>query len=427
MRLVGRRRLVRYGSSVVILGVVAIVAVITVSTAQAVPTTKNYTAQVAVTNADDPQTFTVTITNDAQSNQALGSVNVTPPSGFNVDTASTQPGWTATVVDNVVELRSTSSGSALSPGQSLTASVHVESPGLPVSPTTPELCPAGASWSVEAKQSNDFNGQNNSFYLLTNGTDLIPLGSFAFDPIGTLELNGFFAPAILNSQSKSVTVTARDTCGAPKTNYDGPATLSPNPGGLTNATLSGPDSTWSSGVGTITIDPDPTISETDNTLTLTDKLTGITGTSNLFDTQDKICTSADTSCTWANQDTSINASAPPPAKGSLGVGFNPVVTFSCNDIAGGNLGDTVITIAPHGVGAAPYQVTLVYSKAVSGTGNANAYIVCESTNDGSSFQQLPSCASPPTVDCVLDQKRISGGALEIILNLLPGDPYVGTR
>ena len=70
-------------------------------------------------------------------------------------------------------------------------------------------------------------------------------------------------------------------------------------------------------------------------------------------------------------------------------------------------------------------MTLVYSEQVSGTGNANAFIFCESTNSGASFNQLPSCADSGTgLDCVVDQKRITGGALQVILNLLPGDPYV---
>jgi hypothetical protein len=34
---------------------------------------------------------------------------------------------------------------------------------------------------------------------------------------------------------------------------------------------------------------------------------------------------------------------------------------------------------------------------------------------------------PSVDDCVLDQKRITGGALQVILSLLPGDPYVGGK
>jgi hypothetical protein len=79
-------------------------------------------------------------------------------------------------------------------------------------------------------------------------------------------------------------------------------------------------------------------------------------------------------------------------------------------------------------------VTIVYSKQVSGTGSANAFVVCESKDNGASFHQLSACSAYPTPqppaqlpDCVLDQKRITGGALQIILNLEPGDPYVGGK
>ena len=88
----------------------------------------------------------------------------------------------------------------------------------------------------------------------------------------------------------------------------------------------------------------------------------------------------------------------------------------------------MITISPHDTPAGAYLVTLVYSKQVSGTGNANAFVFCESTNDGVSFQQLQSCAVSGTgFDCIVDQKRVTGGALQVILSLLPGDPYVGGR
>src|SRR5262249_47275771 len=147
--------------------------------------------------------------------------------------------------------------------------------------------------------------------------------------------------------------------------------------------------------------------------------------------QDRICTSGD-SCTWSNGN-SINASAPGPASGSLGVGFNPVVPFSCGGGPTTPLGNTLITISPHRTSNpgdhVAYQVTIVYSKQASGTGNANAFVFCENTHDGAAgfWTQLPSCAiSGTTVDCVVDQKRVTGGALQVILSLV-GDPYVGGK
>jgi hypothetical protein len=286
------------------------------------------------------------------------------------------------------------------------------------------------------KQSNDFNGTNNSFTQLLAKSDMTPLGSYAWDPIGTT-VNGVFAPAIYTTKaagpppapgypSPSPMVHALDTCGVAKAGYAGPTTLAYS-GHM--ATVSGPSSWSASGVGAVSITS--TIAETNRVLTLTDSLTGISGASDPFDTQDKICTSVDASCSWSNGN-SITASAHGPSQGSLGVGFNPVVPlFSCN---GGNvpLGNTAVTIGPHGTSTNPgdlvYQVTLVYSKQVSGTGSANAFVFCESTDDGANWTLLPSCAAPAgtTVDCVFDQKRVTGGALQVMLSLL-GDPYVGGK
>lgn len=413
-------------AAIVLGGLVA--AVLAVASAQAAPSKKNYTIQVAVTDdAVSHQDFTVTLANDASSNTTLGSVNVTPPAGFTVDTAgTTQSGWSATVVSNVVQLRSATSGDALAPGSSMAVSVHVASPTLPTTGCS-------AAWSSQVKQSNDFNGTNNSFTILPAKSDQTPLGSFT---IGTLvdavfvpqigtQIGDVFAPAIQTGVTTDATVNALDTCGAAKAGYNGPTTLTHN---LNSATVSGP--TWSaSGVGTIPIKP--TISETERSLTLTDVLTGISKTSDPFDTQQKICTHADSSCTW-NNGNSISASAPAPSSGSLGVGFNPVVPFSCGN-GTTPIGGNVITIAPHGTSTpgdqVPYQVTIVYSKQVSGTGNANAFVFCETTAiDGTGWAQLPSCGASTgtSVDCVVDQKRVTGGALQVILSLL-GDPYVGGK
>jgi hypothetical protein len=414
-----------------------VAAALAVASAQAAPSKKNFTVQVAVTKPVsgpvDAQNFTITLANDGSSNTTLGSANILPPAGFTVDTASTvQSGWTATptLAGDLVALRSAAPSDALAPGRSMTVSVHI------ASPTLPTTC-SSATWSAFVKQSNDFNGTNNSFTQLLAKSDMTPLGSYAWDQIGTT-VNGVFAPAIYTTKaagpppapgypSPSPTVHALDTCGVAKARYAGPTTLAYS-GHM--ATVSGPSSWSASGVGAVSITP--TIAETNRVLTLTDSLTGISGPSDSFDTQDKICTSTDTSCAWANGNSSITASAHAPSQGSLGVGFNPVVPlFTCD---GGNvpLGNTAITIAPHGTSANPgdlvYQVTLVYSKQVSGTGSASAFVFCESTTDGATWTLLPSCSAPAgtTVDCVFDQKRVTGGALQVILSLV-GDPYVGGR
>jgi hypothetical protein len=426
----------RLGSSRIAVGVVVlgvlVAAVVAVASAQAAPSKKNYTVQVAVTNdAVSHQDFTVTLANDTSSNTTLGSANVTPPTGFTVDTASTaQSGWSATVVSNVVQLRSATSGAALAPGSSMKVSVHVASPALPITPDSPTPCAGTADWSSQVKQSNDFNGTNNSFTILAAKSDQTPLGSFEIADIGTpIAVAPFFTPSILLQQYTSTT-TAYDTCHNVKGNYSG-ATLTHH--GLTGATYSpsgGQTLSWLNGTGTVKFTP--VVSETNNTLTVTDPTTAITDTSKPFDTQQKICTFADPdACAWQNGNGSIKASAPKPLTGSLGVGFDPVanVAFVCGG-SGGALGDTVITIAPHDTPTDDYQVTIVYSKQVSGTGNANSFIFCISTDNGLTFTQLQACSTfstTPLPDCIVDQKRVTGGALQVILNLQPGDPYVGGK
>jgi hypothetical protein len=402
----------------------AVAVAIVAATAQAA-SNKPYTANVHQT-LNTSGSFTLTLTNDPKASQSLGSANFTAPPGFTLGVVTGKggagaSGFDANVVGNVVQFRAKSSSQALAKGQTVSADVTV----------TGGISGCGsATWTVEAKQSNDFSGQPGNDMTLNPASDLTPLGSFAWNPIGT-QIGDVFAPAILTGTNSNETVDALDTCGALKTAsqspfdtaYNGPTTLAYDGH---QATVSG--LTWSSGVGTASIKP--TVSETSRTLTLTDIQTGISAQSDPFDTQDKICTSVDTSCVWHNGNNSINANANGPATGSLGVGFDPAanVNFVCNG-PGAPLGGTVITISPHDTPAGSYLVTLVYSKQLSGTGSANAFSFCESTDNGATFTQLLSCADtdPGLHDCVSDQKRVIGGALQVILSLLPGDPYVGGK
>ena len=74
----------------------------------------------------------------------------------------------------VVKFRATSSAVALKPGESVSAVVTVV--------TIPSGC-VDATWTIEAKQSNDFSGQpGNDFQPELAASDLVPLGSFDIDP-----------------------------------------------------------------------------------------------------------------------------------------------------------------------------------------------------------------------------------------------------
>ena len=418
-----RFRSLRTAAVLVVLGGL-VAAAVAVASAQAAAN-KPYTANVHQT-LDTPGSFTLTLANDPNASQSLGSANFTPPAGFVLGVVAGKGGTNADgfdvkIVGNVVQFRAKSSSQALAKSQTVSADVTVTS-GI-------AGC-ASAKWIVEAKQSNDFSGQPGNDMTLNPASDLTPLGSFEIADIGTpIAVDPFFTPAILLQKYTSSTV-AYDTCHNSKGDYSG-AALTHH--GLTGATISPSTSlSWTSGTGTVDITP--VYSETDNTITVKDGTTGISDTSNLFDTQQKICTFADLDlCSWQNGNGSIKANAAKPATGSLGVGFDPAanVTWDC----GGNpLGDTVITISPHDTPSADYQVTITYSKQVSGTGSANSFVVCESTDNGGSFHQLFACSTYPTPvppaqlpDCVVDQKRVTGGALQIILNLQPGDPYVGGK
>jgi hypothetical protein len=90
-------------------------------------------------------TFSVTLTN-LTNPQQLGSANITVPPAFTgVGVADPAGPATATVSGNVVQLRDLS----LAPGTSIVVSVGA---------TVPSPCGATYTWSVVAKQANDFNG-----------------------------------------------------------------------------------------------------------------------------------------------------------------------------------------------------------------------------------------------------------------------------
>jgi hypothetical protein len=105
--------------------------------------------------AGDSQTFTFTVKNEATT-QTLGSVQVTAPAGFTITNASAPVGNASYTASSALFLNL-----GLSPTQSATLSVQASAP-----------CSSAASgWSVEAKQSNQFNGPNNTF-VLDSGSSL---------------------------------------------------------------------------------------------------------------------------------------------------------------------------------------------------------------------------------------------------------------
>lgn len=94
--------------------------------------------------AGTQSTFTAHFAVPASASQQLGSADVTVPAGFTVVSASVPAPGTATVTGGTVRLRNL----AVQPGHAVDATVVARAP-----------CTAGtSSWTVLAKQANDFNG-----------------------------------------------------------------------------------------------------------------------------------------------------------------------------------------------------------------------------------------------------------------------------
>jgi hypothetical protein len=434
-------RFVRIASAALVL-----IGVIAAASAQAAGNTKPYTANVRVANAADPNTFHLTLTNDPKASQSLGSANFTLPTNFTAPDgtgaiSNAGAGFDVKVVSNVVQFRAKSSSTALGKSGTVSADVTVTVPAVGPS------CPS-ATWSVAAKQSNDFSGTPGNEMTL-GPSDLTPLGSFTIDHIGTVA-DALF-PTVLTTASPDFTpfgfnTTALDTCGHVKTNYSG-ATLDYS--FLTNATFFSVSANknitkstyggtaWSGGVANVNVSP--VLTETPNSLTVTDGTTAITKTSNVFDVVDLACTSQSAMCEWQNSSKKITATTAPPGQtgSSIGIGFNDTIagTFSC----GGRttaIGGSIMNFSPHNLptGQTTYTVTLTFTKQASGNGPASGFVVClvdsMPTAAGDwNVSPTPDCPTvpPATADapCVISKKRVSGGLLQIVLFLAEGDPWGG--
>jgi hypothetical protein len=420
--------------------VVALVAVI--GSGQAAPSTKIYDATVRVV-AGPTTTLQLKLTNAAGSKQTLGSANFNAPLGVTVvavdQSSVTDPDFTVTPAGNVVQFRSTV---ALKRTESVSANVQVS--------TTADC--GNATWTAEAKQSNDFSGTGNNFApgIFTN---LRPLGSLAIEDIETVddpttpEVEELFVPQILVSRSAPVEVSAKDICDEPYVNYGSiygaDATLAPVsdvPARLEDATFTplvwveGADD--DAGTASATVTPDDV--ETGDQLLLSDDFTDIEATSNVFDVVEKLCTYLNDTCEWANGNGRIHANAAPPPEPSgddvpsLGIGFTDeqadldVLNFSCNTDESPS-GNTLININPRDYPetVATITVSLTYAKVATGNGPASSFTFCLSKNDGESWFPVAQCTSTPQPPCILDQKRVTGGDLLVVLFLESDDPWGG--
>jgi hypothetical protein len=403
-----------------LLAVAAVIATAVIGSAQAA-STKPFTANVHQT-LNTPGSFTLTVTNDPKAQQALGSANFIAPANFTVpagtQTFTTTDGHTWTVTSdgsNIVAFRAATNGDALGKGQSVSASVAVSVPAQ-------AQC-TSALWQVQAKQSNDFSGPpGNTMTFDPTHSDMTPLGSFVVAPVETVITSvtpALHVPQVLVNVTKPVSVTAKDTCGNTDADFSG-ATLNEvhTPPRFTTSGLS-----WSGGTGSASFKP-VNVEVTDQ-LNVSDPVTGISATSNTFDVVETICAVAGTTCTWQNKNKTISASSTiPDNSSSLGLGFMPPPSGTCTT-TGGTLSakSEALEIDPVSYSGS-YTITVTYAKSVSGTGST-PFVICISKDGGATWTPAPDCDSTVPVNmtpCVQSRKRVTSGALEIVLLLSQGDP-----
>jgi hypothetical protein len=214
--------------------VLALVALVLLAPAASAAPAKQYTLSLdgsppAV--AGRTVTFVATFTNGADQQQQLGSANLTAPAGFGLVAAAVPGPATATVRGGSVELRNL----ALQPG----------APPLTVSVTATVPCDPGASstWSVVAKQANNFNGPPGNNLTLAAGSSLAtpPSGScalrFVTEPAGA-DVGAVITGSAWDESGPPVAVEVIDGAGARVTGWGQPVVLSPALGSALG-TLSG--------------------------------------------------------------------------------------------------------------------------------------------------------------------------------------------
>jgi hypothetical protein len=177
-------------------------------------------------------TFLATFTNGTDQQQQLGSANLTPPAGFGLVSASVPGPATATIRAGSVELRDLS----LQPG----------APPLTVAVTATVPCQpsAASSWSVVAKQANNFNGPPGNNIALAPGSSVAtPVSGscalrFVTQPTAA-EVNAVITGTPFNESGAPVSVEVVDGAGARVTSWGQPVVLTPALGSALGTVSSG--------------------------------------------------------------------------------------------------------------------------------------------------------------------------------------------
>ncbi|HUY61064.1 MAG TPA: hypothetical protein VMW49_04235 [Candidatus Dormibacteraeota bacterium] len=381
--------------------------------------------------------FTVTLTNEA-STQQLGSADITAPAGFPVQAVTVPPGVSVDVVGNLIELRNL----GLSPAQTLTLTVD----------TTTSPCVAGTyTWTVQAKQSNDFQGPPGNAFAVDPGSELtttvtgtgchltflaqpadaqvtLGISSVAGDPTAAP-----VAVAVEDSQGQVVPVPPL-TIGLSITTGTGPsgATL----GGAVTATTSG-------GIASFAY---PTISQSWLGYQLTAQSSGIQpGVSAAFNIDDVL-----TACAPGARcsGTDSNAATEPTGK----VTSTTVSASSGNGSSADLLG---ISVGVPNISCAGYTaVSATAMSDVTGSDRTSTIsleigkaLVNQSPNNGASFYQvcfgssvtfvdrsgqsispggtglLPDCSGSTPAPCVVSRTKTKAGQVVLTFVAPAGDPF----
>jgi hypothetical protein len=442
MKVRGTRSTIAVVTTLVVAALMLTALVAVIGSAQAAPQKKVFNATVDV---QDTSTLTptsarlrLTLTNDASSNQTLGSANFVAPQGVTNLSGATvnRPGWTATVAGSILQLRSTSN--ALPASTSLFADVSVT-----VNATT---C-TDATWTAFAKQSNDFSGNGNDF-TAGSATNRRPLGSFDIATIETVDPDDatIHVPQILTNTNKVVQVTARDICGDVYTNYgtslgktavfDAEPNVPPRLVGAGNLGI-----TWANGIGSTTLNPK--VVETGDTLVISDSLTtpgqSIGDTSNVFDVVQELCTSVDATCELSNGRIRVFGAGPPGQANqndpdpSLGFGFSSALTVKCpgDGSAIEPIGGAAVNINPRDYPTnAPITVTVIFKKNDVPNGPVANIPFCLSKDNGDTWgTPLAECPNNPQASnapCVT-RSKVPGGDLSAAFFIRPTDPWGAGR
>jgi hypothetical protein len=375
----------------------------------------------------------ITLTNRADSQQSLGSANVTVPAGYTpvaLDSVTTSPvahDWSNSSLDvpgATLKLRNVgpSNVNALAPGESVTAVVTV------ITQCTPNTT---KQWVTQVKQSNDFSGTGNDFSLVGSyPTDTVKVGcpdhlAFAQQPTATIAgqiINGSLQPA-------GVTVDIVDSAGQLVTIATNPVTtaIGSNP---SSGTLFGTTPVNASG-GVATFS-DLAIDLAGQGYTLVATSTGLTSATSSGFVVSGVATKCgnDPTCKAA---TGSKASPSDPTVGTADVPVSSCsgqVCFLSLDESTGNfcngacIANTIVFAPPTDVNGVGTVTIEIYKTFVPG--NLNSVGVYK-LNPNGTVTLLANCGNGVSAPCVSGRTHVNGGNGLFTISVGPNDPVFGTH